>query len=320
MLSKPKIIIVLGPTAAGKSELAVNLALRLGSGQAKKSYGINGAEIISADSRQVYKGLDIGSGKITQKEMQGIPHYLLSVASPKKTFTVSHYQKLARKMLQKILKRGKLPIICGGTGFYIDALLYNYELPKVPPQPKLRKQLEKKSAEELFQQLKKLDPRRAKNIDSHNKCRLIRALEIFITTKKPVPLLKFAWARSHFARPKAERALFACLKIGVKKSPLELKKLIAKRLQKRLKQGMINEVKKLHGQGLSWKKLESFGLEYRCLAKYLQNKINRQEMMNCIQKESEHYAKRQMTWFKRDKRIIWIKNYQDAEKKVKAFI
>ncbi|MEK7634419.1 MAG: tRNA (adenosine(37)-N6)-dimethylallyltransferase MiaA, partial [Patescibacteria group bacterium] len=161
-----KIIVILGPTSSGKSKLAIKIA--------KKYDG----EIISADSRQVYKKLNIGSGKITKKEMEGIPHYLLDVTSPKRTFTVNQYQKLAKKALKKIIKKGKLPIICGGTGLYIDTLIYDYQLPQVPPQPKLRKQLEKKSTEELFGQLQKLDSRRAQNIDKHNRRRLIRALEI----------------------------------------------------------------------------------------------------------------------------------------------
>ncbi|MFH1346933.1 MAG: tRNA (adenosine(37)-N6)-dimethylallyltransferase MiaA [Spirochaetota bacterium] len=299
-LSKPKIIVILGPTASGKSNLAVQLA--------KKFKG----EIISADSRQVYKGLNIGSGKITKKEMQGIPHYLLDVASPKHTFTVSQYQKLAGKAIKKILKKGKIPIICGGTGFYIDALIYNYKLPEVPPQPKLRKELEKKSTDVLFKQLKKLDPVRAKNIDKFNKRRLIRALEIVLTTKKPVPIL--------FTSLSGSKQNYDVLFIGTKKTQEELKKLIAKRLKKRLKNGMIEEIEKLHKQGVSWERLESFGLEYRFIAKYLQNKINYEEMKNLIQKESEHYAKRQMTWFKRNKNINWIESYKQTGKLINNFL
>ena len=330
----PKIIVVLGPTASGKSDLAVKLALRLSSrqrrglpeaaGQAKKKFGINGAEIISADSRQVYKGLDIGSGKITKKEMRGVPHHLLDVASPRKTFTVAQYQKLAKKAIKKILAKNKLPIICGGTGFYIDTLIYNYQLPEVPPQLKLRKQLEKKSVGELFNQLKKIDPRRAKTIDRYNKRRLIRALEIVLTTKKSVPLLDATACDSVSS--------YDVLFIGVKKSPEELKKLIAKRLKKRLKQGMINEVKKLRHQGLSWQRLDDFGLEYRFVSRYLRGLITKKEMVDLILKESWRYAKRQMTWFsasargrcasgakggsasggKKDKETIWIDNPQKA--------
>lgn len=286
-----KLIVVLGPTASGKSDLAVKLAQKF-----------NG-EVISADSRQVYKGMDIGTGKITKKEMRGIPHYLLDVASPKSTFTVSRFQKFGKKAIDKILKKGKVPIICGGTGFYIEALVYDYKLPEVPPNPKLRQKLEKKSAGELFGQLKKLDPRRAKTIDKFNKRRLIRALEIILTTQKPVS----PNALTH-------ESAYDILLIGIKKPQEELKKLIAKRLEKRLRQGMIKEVENLHKFGVSWKKLESFGLEYRRIAEYLQNKISYAEMTSLLQKDIEHYAKRQMTWFKKNKNINWIENYKQAEK------
>ncbi|MBI4708741.1 MAG: tRNA (adenosine(37)-N6)-dimethylallyltransferase MiaA [Candidatus Portnoybacteria bacterium] len=171
-----KLIIVLGPTASGKSDLAVSLAKK-----------ING-EVISADSRQVYKGLDIGSGKITKEEMQGIPHCLLGVADPKRRFSVAQYKKLAQVAIKKIQRQGKIPIICGGTGFYIQAVVDNIALPEVKPDWKLRKQLEKFNTDELFKKLKKLDPRRSRNIDSHNQRRLIRALEIVIKSGKPVPL------------------------------------------------------------------------------------------------------------------------------------
>ncbi len=334
MVNKPKIIVILGPTASGKSDLAVKLALRLGSGQAKKKFRINGVEIISADSRQVYKGLNIGSGKVPKDKKtpksyilnlksyfyKGIPHHLLDVASPKSTFTVSQYQKFAGKAIKEILKRGKIPIICGGTGFYIDALIYNYKLPEVPPQPKLRKELEKKSADALFSTLKKLDPTRAKNIDKFNKRRLIRALEIVLFTKKPVPTLERNTISINQKNLHKSASAPAVLFIGIKKPQEELKNLIAKRLKKRLKNGMIEEIEKLHKQGVSWKKLEGFGLEYRWLARYLQDKVNYGDMTSLLQKDIEHYAKRQMTWFKRNKDINWVENYKQAEKLADNFL
>ena len=163
---KQKIIVILGPTASGKSGLAVKLA--------KKIDG----EIISADSRQVYKGMDIGTGKIIKKEMFGIPHYLLDIKNPKKQFTVMEFKKLAEKKIAEILKKKKIPIICGGTGFYINSVVDDIDFPEIKPDKKLRKELEKKPTEELFKILKKLNPTRAKNIDSKNKRRLIRAIEI----------------------------------------------------------------------------------------------------------------------------------------------
>jgi len=310
-----KIIVVLGPTSSGKSDLAVALALRLSSGQAQKKFGIRGAEIISADSRQVYQGMNLGSGKITKKEMRGVPHYLLDVASPKRRFTAAQYKKLAQATIKKIHRQNKLPIICGGTGFYIQALTDNLALPKVKPNLKLRAQLEKLSTPKLYQQLKKLDPRRAKNIDCFNRRRLIRALEIIKTTGQPIPRLKNAPAKN-------------ILFLGIEIAPEILARRIKIRLEKRLKQGMLAEVKKLHAQGLSWKRLDGFGLEYRWLARYLQkktlrqaqDKLSYQEMTARLQKDTEHYAKRQMTWFKRDQRIRWIKNRHQAENIVKKFL
>lgn len=285
---KPKILVILGPTASGKSELAVKLA--------KKFNG----EIISADSRQVYRGLNIGSGKITKEEMQKVPHHLLDVANSKRTFTANQYQKLAQRAIKNIIKCGKLPIVCGGTGLYIDSIIYDLKFPEVPPQPKLRKELEKLSTEELFKKLQKLDSQRAQNIDKHNRRRLIRALEIIITTGEQVP----AAIRTD--------SNFNTLKIGIKKSPEKLKKLITKRLKKRLKQEMVKEVENLRKAGLSWQKLDNFGLEYRYISRYLQGLIDKQEMINSIQKESEKYAKRQITWFKRDKNIIWLEDPQKS--------
>jgi len=308
-----KLIVILGPTASGKSELAVKLARKFN------------CEVVSADSRQVYKGMDIGTGKITPDTKnssnfstgqvkkkyifthKGIPHYCIDVASPKRKYTVARFKKEALKAIKKIHKMGKVPIICGGTGFYIQAVVDKLIIPKVEPDWKLRKKLEKKTIKELFEELKKMDPRRAKTIEPKNKRRLIRALEIVIKTNKPVPTLK------------KEKSDFALLIIGIKKTPEELKKLIAKRLVKRIKKGMISEVRKLKNSGLSWARLESFGLEYRWIARYLQKKINYEEMIEKLQKDIEHFAKRQMTWFKRDKRIKWLKNYRDAEKLVKEF-
>jgi len=291
-----KLIVILGPTASGKSGLAVKLA--------KKFNG----EIISADSRQVYKGMDIGTGKVTKKEMEGIFHYLLDVVSPKRRFTVFQYRKLAINAINKILKKGKIPVLCGGTGFYIQAVVDGILIPEVPPDWKLRKKLEKKSLKELFFQLKKLDPKRAKKIDKKNPRRLIRALEVIIKTKKPIPALK------------KKPLPYPVLMLGIKKDFQTLKKLIKGRLLKRLKKGMIAEVKRLKKSGVSWKRLEDFGLEYRWITKFLQKKISFLEMKKELQKDIEHFAKRQMNWFKRDQKIRWVKNYKEAEKLVKKFL
>ena len=302
-----KIIVILGPTASGKSDLAVKIALWLSSKKTKKDFVIEGAEIISADSRQVYRGMNVGTGKIKKEEMKGVPHHLLDVASPKRNFTVAQFVDLAKKAISKIFKKKKIPIICGGTWFYIYALVNDYSFPRVKPDWKLRKKLEKKSEKELFKELKKLDPKRAKTIDPHNKRRLIRALEIVKKIGKVPPLKK---------QPLPYPVLF----LGVEKNFSELKKLIEKRLLKRLKQGMINEVKKLRESGISWKKLESFGLEYEWIAKYLQGKIKKEEMIKKLQREIEKFAKRQIKVFKKDKRVVWVKNEKKAKKITREFL
>ena len=297
-----KLIVILGPTASGKTGMSIKLA--------KKFNG----EIISADSRQVYKGLDIGSGKITKKEMWGIPHYLLDVANPKKRFSVAQFQKQAKQAIKKIQIKGKLPFLVGGTGFYIQSIVDGIVLPEVKPNWVLRSKLEKKSNEELFIMLKKLDPRRAQNIDSKNPHRLLRAIEIVLSTGKPVPQIN------------QSPTSLEILQIGIKKDGKELAKLINKRLAARLKNNaMINEVKNLHDKTkISWKRLEEFGLEYKFVAQYLQGKIDYKEMQQKIQTESEHFAKRQMTWFRRMEhqgiKIHWNKNDKEIKKTIKQFI
>ena len=172
--STTKILVIVGPTASGKSDMALKIARKF-----------NG-EIISADSRQVYRGMDIGTGKVSKKEQRFVPHHLIDVASPKKQFTADDFKKLGQKAIKEILAKNKMPLIVGGTGFYIDVLIGKISVAEVPPNPKLRKRFGKLSAEHLFEMLRKLDPERAKTIDPKNKLRLIRALEIVMTTGKPM--------------------------------------------------------------------------------------------------------------------------------------
>ncbi|MEI6580551.1 MAG: tRNA (adenosine(37)-N6)-dimethylallyltransferase MiaA [bacterium] len=298
MKKKSKVIVILGQTATGKSDLAVKIALRLCSGQAQKY----GGEIISADSRQVYKDLDIGTGKITKKEMQGIPHHLLDVTNPKKKFTVVEYQKKAISAMAEIIKKGKIPIICGGTGFYIDAITKGIIFPEIPPSNKLRKILEKKTTLQLFKMLQKLDKARAKDIknknEQNNRVRLIRAIEIAKTLGKVPKIIK-------------DSPPYKFIKIGLFAPADILKEKINERLFARIKVGMIKEIENLHKNGLPWKRMEELGLEYRYVSLYLQNKLTKKEMTEKLNSEIYKYAKRQMTWFKRDKDIIWF----DASKK-----
>lgn len=293
---KPKIISIVGPTASGKSDLAVILA--------KEFEG----QVISADSRQVYLGLDIGSGKITKKEMMGIPHHLLSIENPKKVFTVAEFKKQADQKITEIIARGHTPILCGGTGFYIDAVAKNIILPEVPPNQILRKKLETFSLEKLQKMLLELDFKRFKSIDLNNKVRLIRAIEI-AKELGSVPKIK-------------SKPLYNVLTIGILWDPTKLKQRINLRLQKRFKSGMVREVLNLHKNGLSWKRLESLGLEYRYVAQFLQKKITKPEMIERLQFDIWHYAKRQMTWFQRDKSIVWVglKETKKIKKLVKGFL
>ena len=279
---KRKIIVILGPTASGNSALGVKLAKK-----------ING-EIISADSGQVYKGLDIGSGKITKKEMSGIPHYCLDIISPKKIFTVIDFKKCADKAIEKIFAKNKTPIIVGGTGLYIQAIVDNIILPEVKPNWKLRKELEKKTTGEMFKMLKKLDPERAKNIDPKNPRRLIRAIEIAEKLGKTPKLMSMS------------RRDLDIRQIGIKLPDEILKINIEKRIKKMLKGGLVAETKKLKKSGLSWKRIYELGFEYKYSALFLRRKISKDEMLAKMLIENWQYAKRQMTWFKRDKRIKWI--------------
>lgn len=285
---KPKIIVIVGQTSSGKSDMAIRLA--------KKFNG----EVISADSRQIYKGLDIGTGKVTKKEMRGVPHHLLSVANPKKVFTVSDYKKLGDEAIESILKKGKTPIIAGGTGFYIQALVDGIVLPEVPPNKELRQKLERKNEDQLFKMLEKLSPARAREIDNKNKRRLIRAIEI-VKFLGSVPKIKKTKLKYDF------------IKIGIEIDQDKLKKKIRDRLDARFKQGMVREVKKLRESGLSWKRLNDLGLEYRFVANLLQGKITKKELRYKLFTEIWQYAKRQKTWFKRDRDIVWVKGYREAE-------
>lgn len=289
-------IVIMGPTASGKSDLAIVLA---------KKY--NG-EIVSADSRQIYRGMNIGTGKVTKAEQKLAKHWLLDVASPKRNYNVTHFVRDAKKVITNIKKRGNLPIICGGTGFWIQSLIEDNGFPAVKPHRELRRKLSTFSAEELFRKLQKADPARAKTIDPKNKIRLIRALEIVEALGKVPPLAKNRESKN------GNQKIFI-LALSPEKDIL--RKNIEVRLEKRLKQGLIAEVKKLRSSGLSWKRLEGFGLEYKYIALLLQNKMDANEMKKRLTLEIHHYAKRQLTWLRRYEKmgasISWITDPQEAE-------
>ncbi len=306
IVNRPKLIVVLGPTASGKSELAVKLAKEF-----------NG-EIISADSRQVYKEMNIGTNKITPDTKnssnfstgqvkknyiftyKGVPHYCLNIASPKKQITVAEHRKKAFELIDKIYKKDKVPILCGGTGFYIQAIVEGLDIPEVKPDSKLRKKLENKTTEQLFNELKKLDSNRAKTIDSKNRRRLVRALEIVIKTGKSIPKMK-------------SESQFDVLYIGIKKSIPELKKAIDKRADKMIKQGLEKEVRSLVKK-YGWTQVLKNAIGYA--------EFKEKNPADKIKLHTLQFAKRQMTWLKKypGKQIHWIKTYSEAKKLVKDFL
>jgi tRNA dimethylallyltransferase len=341
--TKPKILIILGPTATGKTKLAVKLARKF-----------NG-EIVSADSRQVYKGMDIGTGKdihefkvkSQKSKVKIIPYHLIDVVSPKADFNVAKFQKLAYKAIDDILSRGKLPIVVGGTGLYISAIVDGIAFGESKACPErsrrvksqkskvIRKKLGKLSLKQLLVRLKKVDIKTYKIIDKKNRRRVQRALEIYYETGLPK------------SQQQKKQPRYNCLQIGIlppqpplsggrrNDSPLLGGRRndspllggarggvqIANRLNQRLRGGaLIKEVKNLHNkQKVSWKRLENFGLEYKWVSYYLQGKLNYQEMKEGLTRDIKKFAKRQMTWFKRDERIVWESDYQKIFKLIQNF-
>jgi len=294
-----KIIVILGPTSSGKSAAAIRIARKF-----------NG-EIISADSRQIYRGMDIGTGKVTIAEQKMAYHWLIDIVSPKTDFNVTQFKRKAEKIITDILKRKKLPIICGGTGFWIRAVVDDLNFPKVKPNWELREKLGELGSEELFKMLRRIDPVRASIIDPKNKIRLIRAIEICQKLGK-VPRFK-----PHLAKKKNRHEF---LQIGIDVPREVLSEKIKKRLKKRFQAGLIKEVNDLRRLGLNWKKIQSFGLCYFWTPLYLTGKISLDELEERVYLAEKDYAKRQMTWFKKDKRILWLKKSKEIEREVKKFI
>ena len=300
-----KVLVILGTTASGKTKLGTFLA-----------YQLNG-EIVSADSRQVYKGLDIGSGKDLKEYIvkgKKIPYHLIDVVGPNTKFNLSRYQNLAFKAINDILSRNKLPIIVGGSGLYLQAVIDNYQLSSYHPNLKERKKLEELSTKELFILLQKQKPDFAKKInnsDRNNPRRLIRYLEIIKSGDDKIN--------------KKNKSPYNFLLLGLTWPDDVLRQRIEIRNLERLeKEGMIEEVYQLHKKGVSWKRLDSFGLEYRFIARHLQGKLSYQEMVEKLNQASYRFAKRQKTWFKRwekqGTKIKWIKNNIKAKKEINNWL
>lgn len=279
--SKPRLIAIVGPTATGKSDLAVRVAL------------LHSGEVISADARQVYRGLDVGTGKITPEEMRGIPHHLLDVVDPADTYTVQQFQLDGRTHIDDIVQRGALPIVAGGTGHYVDVLLYDGTIPEVPPNEALRSTLNKETPEALFTQLQTADPRRAATIEPNNKRRLVRALEIVaalgVVPEATKPVLHY-------------QTLF----IGIDLPDELLKERISARTAQRLEHGWIEEVERLIDEGVPAERFNEFGLGYNYIAQNYSSIRTNARIVEDIAALEWKYVKRQRTWFRKNTDVRWF--------------
>ena len=286
---KKKIIFIVGPTSVGKTKLSVDIA---------KDFS---GEIISCDSMQIYKEMDIGTAKTTKEEMQGIKHYMLDIISPEERYSVADYKKEAKNAIREILKKGKTPIVVGGTGLYVDSLIYEIEYPNIEFDEEYRKkleiQVEKEGLENLYEQAKKIDPEAIKKISQNDKKRIIRILEIYHAT---------GYNKTEQERKSREKEPEFDYKVYGLNMPREkLYKRIDLRVDIMIKQGLIEEVEKIY------KKYSKFptamqGLGYKEVVEYLNNNLTKEEMIEKIKQETRRYAKRQMTWFRKNKQTIWL--------------
>ena len=288
-MDKPKVIVICGPTASGKTALSIELAKK-----------ING-EIVSSDSMQIYKYMDIGTAKPTQEEMQGIQHYLLDFVEPNQRYSVAEFKKDAENAIEQILAKGKVPIIVGGTGLYVDSLIYGIEYQDIKLDENYRAELEKKVEKEgletLYIEAQKIDPQAVEKISENDKKRILRILEIYHATGKNKTEQEIE------SRKKEVKYDYKVFAINMDREKLYER--INKRVDIMIEQGLIEEVKNL------LKKYNEFptamqGLGYKEVVEYLENKISKEEMIEKIKRETRRYAKRQLTWFRKNKQTIWI--------------
>lgn len=288
-------VVILGTTASGKSALGVRLA--------KKFHGV----VISADSRQVYRGLNTGTAKITKSEMGGVKHFLLDVASPRGQYSVARYVQDVQRVLRHLPKTTPVFLV-GGSAYYIKAVTEPGSYSAVPPNLALRRRLAAKSTYQLIKELTKLDPNRARSIDPANRRRLERAIEIASST----PL-------SEGGRAPGVAGSQRIFKLGLQVPRPELYRRIDRRVDVRFKK-IVTEVKKIHRSGLSWRRLESFGLEYRFTAQFVQGKITKTEAINKIKFGTHDFARRQLTWWRKENDIRWVRNIPQADQLARKFL
>ena len=298
---KKPLIILTGPTAVGKTAASIGLAKAVG------------GEIISADSMQVYKEMDIGSAKITPEEMEGVPHHLVDVLEPEEEFNVVRFQELAKEAMKGIYERGHIPIVVGGTGFYIQALLYDIDFTENETDHTYRKELEQlaeeKGEEYLHKLLQEADPESAGQIHCHNVKRVIRALEFYHLSGKRIS------EHNEKEREKTSPYHFAYFVLTDERSHLYAN--IDKRVDLMIEQGLVDEVQKLKNMGFHRDMVSMQGLGYKEILDYLDGKTTLEEAIYIIKRETRHFAKRQLTWFRRERDVIWLDkqayDYQDAK-------
>ena len=304
---KRPLLILTGPTAAGKTELSIALARKL-----------NGA-IISADSMQVYKYMDIGSAKIRPEEMQGVRHYLVDVLDPRDEFNVARFQQMAREAMEEIYQRGQLPIIVGGTGFYIQALLKEVDFQESSGELPLRKELEETARTEggavLYERLKQVDPESARAIHPHNVKRVIRALEYYQETGRPIS--------SHNEEQREKKPPYTYAYFVLNDDRARLYERIDRRVDRMIEQGLVEEVRWLKEHGYDRSLVSMQGLGYKELFPYLDGTCSLEEAVEIIKRDTRHFAKRQITWFKREPDVIWLNQQEfgyDKEKILKRML
>lgn len=291
---RDKLVIIAGPTASGKSGAGIALAKRLS------------GSIISADSMQVYKGMDIGSAKVTPEEMDGVPHYLIDVLEPKEEWNVVRFQEEARKAVREITDTGRLPFLVGGTGFYIQSLLYDIDFTQMEDSPAYRKELEAREKQKpgsLYRELAAVDPEETRQVHPNNVKRIIRALEFYHQSGEKISQHNAA----EHERPAAYDAVFFVLTMEREK----LYRRIDARVDRMLEQGLVDEVKRLWERGLTEHDVSMQGLGYRQILQALDGKCTLEDAVTRIKTQTRHFAKRQLTWFRREEvmgrsKIIWV--------------